>query len=75
MTKFDSKLLNSLFEAHSKDMLAYIRSRFPNEESFQFQRLPHAGESCLVEYWKFEVIDMDGARIDKALAIPFKSEV
>lgn len=33
MTKFDRKLLNSLFEAHSKDMLAYIRSRFPNEES------------------------------------------
>jgi putative hemolysin len=41
----------------------------------QLQRLPHAGESCLVEDWKFEVIDMDGARIDKVLAIPLKIEI
>ncbi len=63
-----------------------IKAEFPGETNndfhtlagmilFQFQRLPHAGESCLVEDWKFEVIDMDGARIDKVLAIPFKSQI
>lgn len=41
---------------------------------FHLHRLPHAGESCLVEDWRFEVIDMDGTRIDKVLAIPLKSE-
>jgi putative hemolysin len=39
---------------------------------FQLQRLPHAGVSCLVEDWKFEVIDMDGARIDKVMAVKIK---
>ncbi len=34
---------------------------------FHLQRLPHAGENCLVDNWTFEVIDMDGARIDKVL--------
>ncbi|ESS72119.1 RNA polymerase, sigma-24 subunit, ECF subfamily [Methyloglobulus morosus KoM1] len=33
MTKLDRNLLNTLFEAHSKEMLAFIRGRFPNEES------------------------------------------
>jgi putative hemolysin len=62
-----------------------IKAEFPGEINndfhtlagmilFQLQKLPHAGESCLVEDWKFEVIDMDGTRIDKVLAIPLKSE-
>lgn len=38
----------------------------------RLQRLPHTGESCLVEDWKFEVIDMDGARIDKVMAVKIK---
>jgi putative hemolysin len=42
---------------------------------FHLQKLPHTGEICLVEGWKFEVIDMDGARIDKVLAIPLKSQI
>jgi putative hemolysin len=41
---------------------------------FHLQKLPHAGETCLVEDWKFEVIDMDGTRIDKVLAIPLKAK-
>jgi putative hemolysin len=42
---------------------------------FHLQKLPHTGEICLVEGWKFKVIDMDGARIDKVLAIPLKSKI
>ncbi len=30
-------------------------------------KIPHAGESVLIEGYKFEVIDMDGLRIDKLL--------
>lgn len=42
---------------------------------FQLQRLPKAGESCFIEGWRFEVIDMDGMRIDKLLIIRLKSEI
>ncbi|MEG0519260.1 MAG: hemolysin family protein [Bacteroidales bacterium] len=33
----------------------------------QLEHIPHTGESLLWEGFKFEVIDMDGARIDKIL--------
>ena len=33
-------------------------------------RLPHTGDRATWESWKLEVVDMDGKRIDKVLAIP-----
>ena len=32
-----------------------------------FRRLPHEGESFVEQDWKFEVVDLDGRRIDKLL--------
>lgn len=32
-----------------------------------FRRLPHEGESFVEQGWKFEVVDLDGRRIDKLL--------
>jgi len=34
----------------------------------QFQHLPHTGESVEAHGWRFEVIDLDGRRVDKVLA-------
>ncbi|MGR8940356.1 MAG: hemolysin family protein [Gammaproteobacteria bacterium] len=34
---------------------------------FYLERLPHLGESIEIERWKFEIIDLDGSRIDKIL--------
>ena len=31
-------------------------------------RLPHVGEACNVVGWRFEVVDLDGRRIDKVWA-------
>jgi CBS domain containing-hemolysin-like protein len=36
--------------------------------------LPHVGERFNFEGWHFEVVDLDGGRIDKVLAIPPKAE-
>ncbi|MDW8342439.1 MAG: hemolysin family protein [Geminicoccaceae bacterium] len=36
----------------------------------QLRRLPRAGDSFLFQGWRFEVVDMDGRRIDKVLASP-----
>lgn len=36
----------------------------------RLRRLPRAGESFLQGAWRFEVIDLDGQRIDKILAAP-----
>ena len=33
----------------------------------RFGRIPHAGELFDWEGWRFEVVDLDGARIDKLL--------
>ncbi|MBB3133258.1 CBS domain containing-hemolysin-like protein [Rhizobium pisi] len=35
----------------------------------QLQHIPETGETFLFEDWRFEVIDMDGMRIDKILAM------
>jgi putative hemolysin len=32
-----------------------------------FKRLPSVGESVVIQGWRFEVLDMDGRRIDKLL--------
>ena len=34
------------------------------------QRLPATGEVVAVEGWSFEIVDMDGRRIDKVIAKP-----
>ncbi|WP_341705649.1 transporter associated domain-containing protein, partial [Ferrovibrio sp.] len=36
----------------------------------RFGRLPEAGDSTDWAGWRFEVLDMDGRRIDKILAVP-----
>ncbi len=40
----------------------------------QLGRLPKVGEHFDYEGWRFEVVDLDGRRIDKILAIPPKAE-
>ncbi len=40
----------------------------------QIGHLPEAGEYFDYENWRFEVVDLDGRRIDKVLAIPPKAE-
>ena len=34
------------------------------------RRLPHIGDSFQYGGWRFEVVDVDGRRIDKILATP-----
>lgn len=31
------------------------------------ERLPHLADSCEIEGWRFEIVDLDGSRIDKVL--------
>jgi CBS domain containing-hemolysin-like protein len=38
----------------------------------QLGHLPEAGESFEIEGWRFEIVDLDGRRIDKILAVPPK---
>jgi putative hemolysin len=33
-----------------------------------FGRLPNIGESFIAQGWRFEVVDLDGRRVDKVLA-------
>jgi len=35
----------------------------------QFGAIPNVGEQVEAEGWRFEIIDLDGRRIDKVLAI------
>ena len=34
----------------------------------QLARLPETGEATEIDGWKFEIVDMDGRRVDKVLA-------
>lgn len=56
-------------------------ARLPDEEDHDyntvagmmiahFGRIPHAGEHFAFSGWRFEVVDLDGARIDKLLLSP-----
>ena len=38
----------------------------------QLRHLPETGESFTLKRWKFEIIDMDGRKVDKVLATPVK---
>lgn len=40
----------------------------------QLRRVPRAGDHFLFQGWRFEVVDMDGRRIDKVLASPVSAE-
>src|SRR5215218_6417083 len=40
----------------------------------ELQHLPNAGEAVEALGWRFEVVDMDGRRIDKVLALPIERE-
>lgn len=71
-----SLLLDGMTSAHDVfDRLAF-RSRPKNGDYhtvagfalFQFGHLPGTGESFVYEDWRFEIVDMDGRRIDKILA-------
>jgi putative hemolysin len=34
----------------------------------QFGRIPATGESAVMDGWRFEIVDLDGRRVDKVLA-------
>jgi putative hemolysin len=40
----------------------------------RFGRIPHAGEHFEWSGWRFEVVDLDGARIDKLLVQSLAAE-
>jgi putative hemolysin len=39
----------------------------------QLRHLPETGEVFTQGRWRFEIIDMDGRKVDKILAAPVKS--
>lgn len=60
-------------------------SRLPDQEDHDyntaagmliahFGRIPHAGEGFSFSGWRFEVVDLDGARIDKLLVTPVPAD-
>jgi putative hemolysin len=34
-----------------------------------FNRIPEVGEKIIADGWQFDIVDLDGRRIDKALAM------
>ncbi len=38
------------------------------------QHLPETGETCAIAGWRFEVVDLDGRRVDKLLATPLAED-
>lgn len=77
-----SLLIDGMMPAHD----AFARLGFPLRSAdgdfhtiagfalAQLGRLPEVGEHFIYEGWCFEIIDMDGRRIDKLLASPEPSE-
>lgn len=62
-----------------EDMAEKLKLNLPEEDDHhtvagfllaRFGRLPEAGDIVEWEGWRFEVMDMDGRRIDKVLAVP-----
>jgi putative hemolysin len=67
---------------HADEMADLLRLKLPTERSYQtvagfvlqaMKRLPQVGEAVEVDGWRFEVVDLDGLRIDKVLAQPTRS--
>jgi putative hemolysin len=59
-----------------KDLAHGVGSAVPAARAFttlaglileQLRRIPRTGEVVVVNGWRFEIVDMDGARIDKVL--------
>ena len=57
--------------------LISLQSPFPDSRDYetvagfvisQFGRIPATGESAIVDGWRFEIVDLDGRRVDKVLA-------
>lgn len=69
-----SVLLTDLANAVELGELPSVRSlRFATVAGFMLTllgRIPRVGESCVWDRWRFEVVDMDGLRIDKVLLSP-----
>jgi putative hemolysin len=75
-----SWLLDGALPAHEvREVLAI--AELPGEEEGEFETLggfvmaqlghiPAAGEAAATGGWRFEVVDMDGHRVDKVLAAP-----
>ncbi|WP_338665946.1 hemolysin family protein [Pararoseomonas sp. SCSIO 73927] len=64
------------------EMVETLRLTIPAERGYQtvagflldaMKRLPQVGEAAEVDGWRFEVVDLDGRRIDKVLAAPVKA--
>jgi putative hemolysin len=64
---------------HADEMADFLKLKLPAERSYQtvagfvlqaMKRLPQVGEAVEVDGWRFEVVDLDGLRIDKVLAQP-----
>jgi putative hemolysin len=68
-----------------KDLL--VLDRVPEEDRSHYHtlsgmvmqllgKLPQTGDHCVWEHWRFEIVDLDGMRIDKVLAtrLPQQSE-
>jgi putative hemolysin len=63
-------------------MVDMLRLAIPSDRSYQtvagflleaMKRLPQVGEAVEVDGWRFEVMDLDGHRIDKVLAAPVEA--
>ena len=61
------------------EMAERLGLRLPDERAYHtvagfvltaLGRLPQVGDSAVAQGWRFEVVDMDGRRIDKVLAAP-----
>lgn len=64
------------------EMVDTLRLAIPSDRSYQtvagflldaMKRLPQVGEAAEVDGWRFEVVDLDGRRIDKVLAAPIEA--
>ncbi|ONG55784.1 DNA-binding protein [Pseudoroseomonas deserti] len=66
------------------EMAEHLSIRLPLERDYQtlagyllqaFGRLPRTGEHIERDEWRFEVVDLDGHRIDKVLAQPAQASI
>ncbi|MCO6419238.1 hypothetical protein JYK14_24195, partial [Siccirubricoccus sp. KC 17139] len=65
------------------EMAERLRIALPAERGYQtlagfvlqaMGHLPRVGEAVEVKGWRFEVVDLDGLRIDKVLAAPVRAD-
>jgi putative hemolysin len=76
-----SWLLDGRLDIHEVERLLGLADMAPNEEYstlagfvlWQLGRLPRVSDGLTWRCWRFEVVDMDGRRIDKLLVAPLAS--